>query len=280
MDKMIISVAVTGSFPTRAMNPNIPYTPKEIADSAVESWKAGAAIAHIHVRDPKTGKPSKDLNLFREVYDRIRSQCDILINLTTSGYSITGMDDEALMKKRLEPLQLKPELCSFDIGTMNFGHGFVCNTLDWDEFAAKEMFEKRVKPEIEIFDTGHVEIAKHLIGKGLIQAPPFYQLCLGVMSGIAATPKNLLHLKEILPSNASWSVLAIGKHQFPMITMGIIAGGHVRVGFEDNIYLSKGVLAKSNAELVEKAVNLANLLNRDVANCEEARQILHINRAP
>ena len=133
MDKLIISVAVTGSFPTRERNPNIPYTPKEIADSAVESWKAGAAIAHIHVRDPKTGKPSKDFNLFREVVDRIRSQCDMLINLTTSGYSIAGIGDDALMEKRVEPLELNTELCSLDIGTMNWGYEILYNPLSWGE---------------------------------------------------------------------------------------------------------------------------------------------------
>jgi len=202
----------------------------------------------------------------------------MILNLTTSGRGIVGMSDEALMKKRVEPLQAKPELCSLDIGTMNFGQEIFYNPLSWGEFGAKYMIEKGVKPEIEVFDTGHVEIAKRLIGKGLVQDPPSFQLCLGVMGGIAATPKNLLHLKELLPTNAIWSVLGIGKYQLPMITMGIIAGGQIRVGFEDNIYLSKGVLAKSNAEFVEKAVQLANLLNRDIANCDDTRKILHIDR--
>ena len=278
MEKLIIAVAVTGSMPTKKENPSVPYSPKEIADSAVESWKAGAAVAHIHVRDPDTGKPSKDINLFREVVDRIRSKCDILINLTTSGYSIVGMDDRALMEKRVEPLQLKPEICSLDIGTMNFRDGVFYNTVPWGEFGAKQALELGVKPEIEIFDTGHLEIAKYLIEKGLIENPPLFQFCLGGKWGAAATGKNLLHLKELLPPNAIWSVLGIGRHQFPTITMGLIEGGHVRVGFEDNVYLSKGVLAKDNAELVEKAAKLANLLGRDVANCKEARQILHIKK--
>jgi 3-keto-5-aminohexanoate cleavage enzyme len=276
MEKLIISVAVTGSMPTKQMNPSVPYSPKEIADSAVESWKAGATVAHIHVRDPNTGKPSKDFHLFREVVERIRSKCDMLLNLTTSGYTIVGMDDRTLMQKRVEPLQLKPEICSFDIGSINLNDEVISNTVPWAEFGAKRMLEVGVKPEIEIFDTGHIQIAKYLIEKGLIENPPFFQLCLGGKWTASGTAKNFLHLKELLPANAIWSVLGIGRHQFPMITMGIIEGGHVRVGFEDNIYLSKGVLAKDNAELVEKAAKLAHLLGRDVANCRDVRQILHI----
>ncbi len=278
MEKLIISVAVTGSIPTKQMNPSIPYSPKEIADSAVESWKAGATVAHIHVRDPNTGKPSKNIHLFREVVERIRSTCDMLINLTTSGYSIVGMDDRALMQKRVEPLQLKPEICSLDIGSINLNDEVVYNSVPWAEFGAKQMLELGVKPEIEIFDTGHIATGKYLIEKGLIENPPFFQLCLGGKWTAPGTGKNFLHLKEHLPPDAIWSVLGIGKHQFPMITMSIIEGGHVRVGFEDNIYLSKGVLAKNNAELVEKAAKLANLLGRDVANCQDARQILHIRK--
>ena len=278
MEKLIISVAVTGSMPTKQMNPSVPYSPKEIADSAVESWKAGATVVHIHVRDPHTGKPSKDINLFREVVERIRSKCDMLINLTTTGYGIVGLDDRALMQKRVESLQLKPEICSLDIGSYNLNDGIFSSTVPWAEFGAKQMLELGVKPEIEIFDTGQVETAKYLIEKGLVENPPFFQLCLGMKWTAQATGKDFLHLKELLPPNAIWSVLGIGKRQFPMITMGIIEGGHVRVGLEDNIYLSKGVLAKDNAELVEKAVKLANLLGRDVANCQDARQILHIRK--
>lgn len=278
MEKLIISVAVTGSMPTKQMNPSVPYSPKEIADSAVESWEAGATVVHIHVRDPNTGKPSKDINLFREVVERIRSKCDMLINLTTTGYGIVGLDDRALMQKRVEPLQLKPEICSLDIGSYNLNDGIFYSTVPWAEFGAKQMLEVGVKPEIEIFDTGQVETAKYLIEKGLVENPPFFQLCLGMKWTAQATGKDFLHLKELLPPNAIWSVLGIGKRQFPMITMGIIEGGHVRVGLEDNIYLSKGALAKGNAELVEKAVKIANLLGRDVANCQDARQILHIKR--
>jgi 3-keto-5-aminohexanoate cleavage enzyme len=276
MDKLIITVAVTGSWPTREMNPNIPYTPREIAESAIESWKGGAAIAHIHVRDPQTGKPSKDINHFREVVDRIRSKSDMIINLTTSSRGIAGVSEEQVMKKRVEPLELRPEICSLDVGTMNFGPEVFLNPPKWGEFGAKKMVEKGIKPEIEVFDAGHVETAKRLIDKGLIGDPPWFQLCLGVVGGIAATPKNLVYLREILPTNALWSVLGIGKYEFSMISISMIMGGHIRVGFEDNIYLSRGVLAKSNAELVDKAVKLANMFDRDIADCEETRKILHI----
>ncbi len=208
MDKVIITVAVTGSRPTKAMNPAVPYTPAEIADAAVAANAAGAAIAHIHVRDPQTGAPDSRLELFAEVLDRIRSRCDMLVNLTTSGLNITGDDVTA---QRLEPVSLHPELCSLDVGSLNFRDRLFANPPDFGETAAQRMREAGVKPEIEVFDTGHIDQAVAMIQDGLFDAPPYFQLCMGVNWGIAATPENLLFMRNKLPPDAQWSVLGVGR---------------------------------------------------------------------
>jgi 3-keto-5-aminohexanoate cleavage enzyme len=245
--EVIITAALTGSRPTKEMNPAVPYSPKEIVDAAVDCHKAGAAIVHVHVRDPKTGKPDFKVALFKEVLDGIRERCDLIVNLTTSAFSLKGPD---ITGQRLQPVALKPDICSFDLGSVNFvDHTFI-NPPQWGEAGAKFMQEKGVKPEIEIFDVGHIYQALHLMGKGFIDDPPYFQLCMGVRWGIAATAENLLYLKNLLPPGALWSVLGVGSAQLPMITLALITGGHVRVGFEDNIYLKKGVLAESNAQMV------------------------------
>jgi len=271
--KIIITVAVTGSFPTKEMNPAVPYSPKEIAEAAVDSYKAGAAIVHVHVRDPKTGKPDFRIELFQEVLNRIRDACDMVINLTTSGFWLTGPD---IMQKRLGPVYLKPDICSLDLGSMNFKDRVFNNPPQWSETAAKCMQENSVKPEIEVFEPGHIRQAVNLINKGLIDAPPYFQLCMGVQWGIEATAESFLFMKSQLPDEALWSVLGIGKDQLTMVTLGILLGGHVRVGFEDNLYLSKGVLAKSNAQMVERVADLAERLGRNIATANEARRILGI----
>lgn len=274
-NRIIITAAVSGSRPTKTMNPAVPYTPKEIAEAAVESCKAGAAIAHIHVRDPETGEPAFKIDLFKEVLDRIREQCDMIVNLTTSGLFLEGDD---IISQRLQPVHLKPDICSLDLGSINFQDRVFVNSPQWAEAAAKCMQENGVKPEIEAFDVGHVYQAIGLIQKGLVDDPPYFQLCMGVKWGLEATPENLLFTKNILPSNALWSVLGIGKGQIPMITMAMVSGGNVRVGFEDNIYLKRGVLASSNAQMVETAVELAERLERPVATPDEARSILGIKK--
>ncbi|MCJ7684402.1 MAG: 3-keto-5-aminohexanoate cleavage protein [Desulfobacteraceae bacterium] len=274
--KIIITIAVTGSSPTKEMNPAVPYTPKEIADAAVESAKAGAAIAHIHVRDPKTGAPEFKRALFKEVLDRIRERSDMIVNLTTSGLRLEGPD---VTTQRLEPVHLRPDMCSLDLGSMNFRDLVFSNPPQWSQEATKCMQENRVKPEIEVFDVGHISQASDLIKRGLIDAPPYFQLCMGVKWGIEASPENLLFMKSKLPRDVLWSVLGTGKDQIPMITMGILLGGNVRVGFEDNIFIKKGVLAKSNAQMAETAADLVERLGRSVATPEEARQMLGI-KAP
>ncbi len=273
MEKTIISVAVVGSQPTKEMNPAVPYTPKEIAEAAIKCRKAGATIAHIHVRDPETGIVCPRIELFREVVDRIRQECDILINLTTSGGNIPGLN---VIEERLEPVTLKPEICSLDVGSMNYGDRVFRNPPEWGKAAAQRMREHGVKPEIEVFDAGHMRQALHLIGEGLFEDPPFVQMCMGAGWGIEAKPENLLFLKNMLPPEIPWCVMGVGRAQLPMITMGIILDGHIRVGFEDNIYLRKGVLLKSNAEMVEVAVKLVEKLQREVASPADARRILGI----
>jgi len=271
MNKTIITVAVCGSVPTKEMNPAVPYTPKEIADSAIDSYKAGATIAHIHVRDPETGVPTSDISLFSEVVDRIRNSCDMIINLTTSGINLKG---ENVIEQRLEPVKLLPEICSFDIGSMNFQHRPFINSPEWGRLAAKRMREYGIKPEIEVFDMGHIRQTKHWLKEGLINDPPYFQLCMGAGWGIEATPENLLVMKNALPSGVIWSVLGVGRMQLPMITMAMLLGGHVRVGFEDNIYLRRGELLKSNAQIVEVAANIIQQLQGEVANTNETREIL------
>ena len=241
MRKIIITAAVTGSRPTKAMNPAVPYSPEEIAEEAIRCHSAGAAVAHIRVRDPRTGEPSFKLEYFKEVMDRIREKCDILINLTTSGLMLTGPD---IITERLKPLTLKPEICSLDIGSLNFLDRVFYDPPEWGEIAAKTMLEAGVKPEIEVFDSGHISQALDIHKRGLFQNPPYFQLCMGTRWGMEATPEDVLFIKSKLPPDSVWSVLGVGKHQLATIAMGILLGGHIRVGFEDNIYLRKGILAK------------------------------------
>jgi 3-keto-5-aminohexanoate cleavage enzyme len=274
-DKLIISTAVCGSVPSKKQNPNVPYTPLEIANQALESWRAGAAIAHIHVRDPTTGIPSSELKLFSEVVKRIRGESDLLINLTTSGFNIDGPD---VGEKRLEPLELRPELCSLDVGSLNFRDGIFMNPSDWVEKAACRMKEIGIKPEIEIFDIGHLHQASHLIERGIIADPPWIQLCLGIRWGIEGSLRALCDLHARLPKDVHWSALAPGALQLPITTHALLMGGHVRVGFEDNIYLSRGKLAESNSQFVERTVQIASQLQREIATCDDTRKLLNIQK--
>ena len=269
--ELIVTAALVGSRPTKKMNPAVPYSPEEIAASAIECCKAGAAVAHVHVRNPITGENEHNIDYFREVLDRIREACDIIVNLTTSASYLQGSD---VGQRRLQPVFLKPDMCSFDLGSVNFFDRVFLNPPDWAEEAAKCMKDSDVKPEIEVFDTGHISQAIDLIRKGLIQPPAYFQICMGVKWGIEATAENLLFMKSKLPAGAVWSVLGVGKAQLPMITLAMILGGHVRVGFEDNIYVKQGVLASSNAQMVEGAVDLAERLGRRVVAPKEARVML------
>jgi 3-keto-5-aminohexanoate cleavage enzyme len=273
MDKLIITAAVAGSVPTRQQNPHVPYSPRELAEEALRCWRAGAAVVHVHVRDPQTGAPAFRRELFAEVVERVRAESDMLINLTTSGFNLTGED---VGEQRLMPVDLAPDLCSLDVGSMNFRGSVFINPADWVEKAARRMLERGVKPEIEAFDIGQVMQAADLVNKGLVAAPPYFQLCLGIAWGAPADLDALLALKARLPEGARWSVLGTGPAQLPLTTHAMLMGGNVRVGFEDNLYLSRGVKAESNAQFVERTVKLAHLLQREVATCAEARQMLGI----
>ena len=287
MDKLIVTVAVTGSVTPTNKIPSIPVTPEEIADSAVECYREGASIAHIHVRDPETKKPSMNCSLYAAVVDHIRRQCNMIINLTTGiGARIVMTEEEreeageglfATPERRTEHIvQLKPEMCSLNVGTMNFGNWIFANPYPVVQKMAAIIRDAGVKPEIEVFDVGHIEIAQRLIKEGLVPLPVHFQCCMGVAGGVPATPKNLLHLVETIPSGSTWSVMGAGASQFPMATLAMVLGGHVRVGFEDNLYISKGVFAESNAQFVRKVAEMARVLERELANPDETREILGI----
>lgn len=274
MEKLIITAAITGSGATKKDNPNVPYSPEEIANEIVRSYEAGASIAHVHVRDPQTGEPSFELEYFKETRDRVRARCDILLNFTTSSFNLTG---ERVMERRVATTSLGPELCTLDIGSMNYRNRIFINPPEWGAYCAKVAQARNVKPEIECFDAGHITLGMKLINQDVLDPPFLFQMCLGTDGGMPATPKNFLFMMEFLPkNNVVWTALGIGRTEFPMATMSILHGGHVRVGFEDNLYLSKGVLAKSNGELVEKVVRIARELGREVATPEEVRKLLNI----
>lgn len=286
-DKTIITCAVTGSAPTHSKNPAVPVSPKEIADSALAAAKAGAAIVHIHVRDPETTLRSMELPHYAEVVEHIRaSGSDVIINLTTGPGAtfITGnmkteiVAEGTLLKSAAERVQhievLKPEICSLDVATMNFRASVFLNTPE----ILREMSDRAkavgAKPEIEVFDTGHIELAKQLIEEGHIEEPPYFQLCLGISYGATATPESMMHMRDCLPDGALWSAFGISRMQFRMVAQAVLLGGNVRVGLEDNIYLDAGVLAPSNAALVERAADIIENLGNTVATPDEARRIL------
>ncbi|UCG64781.1 MAG: 3-keto-5-aminohexanoate cleavage protein [Deltaproteobacteria bacterium] len=274
MDKLIITAAITGSRMTRDVAPYIPITPDEVAQSAIECWDAGAAIVHIHVRDPKTGLGTQDLDVFRQVVEPLRERTDLLLCLTTSG--IPGRN--LAIEERLKPLELEPELASFDAGSINLGGSAFINTPEFLEAAAKSMKEKGVKPELEIFDVGMMVTCLRMRDQRYLEEPLHFQFVLGTPWGSPATPKSFLHLYEHLPEDATWSIIGIGKGHLPMAMMGLILGGHIRVGMEDNIYYQRGVLAKSNAEFVARIVRIAKEYGREVATPREAREILGLRK--
>lgn len=275
MDKLIITAAVTGSRITKEQCPNIPITPEEIVQSCVECRKAGASVVHIHVRDPKTGQGTQDLDVFRRVVDGVREKTDLILCLTTSGIPGRNLPTE----QRLLPVSLKPELASLDCGTINLG-GVFENTPEFLDAAAKMMMEKGVKPEVEVFDTGMIVAALRMLEEKKLQEPLHFQFVLGTAFGAPATAKALLNMREMIPANATWSVIGIGKGQLPVNLMALVMGGHVRVGMEDNIYYKRGELAKSNAQFVERIVRIAGEYGRDVASPADARQILGLKPRP
>lgn len=289
--KVIIACAVTGSADTPGKNPAVPVTPAQIAQSAIDAAKAGAAIVHIHVRDPETTRPSMELAHYREVVERIRSSgTDVVINLTTGpGARFAPGADEPLkvgpgtnLKTAAERVrhvvELKPEICSLDMGSMNMGQYVFVNTPSILENMAVAIREAGIVPELEVFETGHLLLAKRMIETGHIKPPGMFQICLGISWAQPATTEAMTYMRNLLPPNSPWFAFGISLHQFPMVAQTVLLGGHVRVGLEDNIYLGKGQLAPSNAALVEKAAKIIEVLGDHVATPAEARQMLGTRR--
>ena len=273
MEKLIITAAICGAEVTKEHNPNVPYTVEEIVREAKSAYDAGASVIHRHVREDG-GTPTQSKERFKMCIDAIKEACpDAIIQPSTGG--AVGMTDE----ERLQPVFLKPEMASLDCGTCNFGGDDIfVNTENMIINFSKYMIENGVKPECEVFDKSMIDMAIRLAKKGHIQTQMHFNFVMGVNGGISATPRDLVFLIGSIPSESSFTVSAMGRNQFPMAAMAIITGGHVRVGFEDNVYIEKGVPAKSNGELVEKVVRLAKEFGRPVATPAEAREILGISK--
>ena len=272
MEKLIITVGITGSRITRQQTPHIPILPEEIAQSGIEAWRAGASILHIHVRDPRTGLGTQDISIFKEVVDRIRSQTDAILCLTTSGIPGRNLP----VAERLQPLSLQPELVSFDAGSINMGENVFLNPKEFLDGLAKETLAKRIKPELEVFEVGMVYTCLKYLERDLLKPPLHFQFVLGTPNGMPANAKSLVHLTEVIQQGSTWSVIGTGIGQLPMAMIAMTMGGHVRVGLEDNIFYSRGVLAKTNAELVERIVRISKEFGREVATPGEARKILSL----
>jgi uncharacterized protein (DUF849 family) len=286
--EVIVTCALTGAGDTVGKHPGVPVTPRQIADAAIEAASAGAAIAHIHVRNPETGKFSRDVDLYRQVVEMIRaSDVDVIINLTAGmgGDFELGATDPKIAGPNTDligPLErlahveaLLPEICTLDCGTLNFGDGnmIYISTPDYLRAGAKRIQELGVKPELEIFDTGHLWFAKQMLAEGLLDAPPMFQFCLGIPWGAPADTVSMKAMADNLPAGAVWAGFGIGRMQMPMVAQAVLLGGHVRVGLEDNLYLGRGVLA-SNGQLVEKAVRIIDLLGARAVTPAEARKKL------
>jgi len=291
---VIISCAVTGSGDTVGKHPEIPVTPKQIADAAIEAASAGAAIAHIHVRDPETGKGSRDNELYKEVVSRIKDNgIDVIINLTSGmGGDIEIGPENNLLKfgpntdfvNALERLshveEILPDICSLDCGTLNFGDGnmIYVGTPEQLRIGAKRIQELGVKPELEVFDTGHLWFANKMHEEGLLDPPALFQICLGIPYGAPASTASMKNMVDMLPKGSNWAAFGIGAMQMPMVAQAILLGGNIRVGLEDNLYLEKGVYA-SNGTLVEKAATIINDLGARVMNAQDARKKLGLKIA-
>lgn len=280
-NKRIITVAVTGAWPTRKDNPNLPVTPQEIADDVYACWKAGAAVAHIHVRNDD-GTPSTEFERYKETIEAIRAykDCDICLNITSSGGTLgagsTDEDDEA----RIRPIrELLPELCSYDCGTLNWQYNTIFeNHPRFLEKLGRETQKLGVKPEIEIFDAGMIYAAEHYVKTGVLKAPCHFQLILGAAGGVKANVDDLQMLVSRIPEGSTWAAAGIGRGHLPIMMAAIAMGGHLRVGMEDNVFYTKGVPADNNAQFVYRAKRLIEEAGFEAATPEQARQILGLTR--
>ncbi|MFE6419456.1 MULTISPECIES: BKACE family enzyme [Streptomyces] len=287
-ENVIITCALTGAGDTVRKSPHVPVTPEQIARNAVEAAAAGAAVVHIHVRDPETGEPSRDPKLYREVVERVKETgTDVVINLTAGmGGDLVIDPDDPLTHlpgtdlvgglERLPHVEdLLPDICTLDCGSLNFGDGsnLYVSTPDMLRAGARRIQELGVRPELEIFDTGHLWFAKQLLAEGLLDDPTVFQLCMGIPWGAPADPAVLQSMVNMLPDGARWASFALGRMQMPWVAQSILLGGHVRVGLEDNLYLGKGNKA-TNAQLVERAVTITESIGARVATPDEARATL------
>jgi len=287
-ENVIITCALTGAGDTVRKSPHVPVTPEQIARNAVEAAAAGAAVVHIHVRDPETGDPSRDPKLYREVVERVKETgTDVVINLTAGmGGDLVIDPDDPLTHlpgtdlvgglERLPHVEdLLPDICTLDCGSLNFGDGsnLYVSTPDMLRAGARRIQELGVRPELEIFDTGQLWFAKQLLAEGLLDDPTVFQLCMGIPWGAPADPGVLQSMVNMLPDGARWASFALGRMQMPWVAQSILLGGHVRVGLEDNLYLGRGNKA-TNAQLVERAVTLTESMGARVATPDEARATL------
>ena len=288
--KVIITCAITGNITRPDQSPHLPITPQQIADSALEAAEAGAAIAHIHVRDPETGTPSMSIDLYRDVMDRIRARNkQLIINLTTGpgGRFVPSEDDPKVAgpgttllapEKRVEHVELlRPDICTLDLNTMNSGGQVVINTPTNVRKMAARIRAVGVMPELELFDSGDCHLARDLIDEGVLKGPGLFSLVLGVKYGFNASSETMLYARDLLPPGAIWSGFGIGRSEFPMVAQAYLLGGHVRVGMEDNLYISKGVLAKTNAELVTRAADILRGMGAAIASPADARAIVGLS---
>lgn len=285
--KTILTCAVTGNITTRDQHPALPITPTEIAQASVEAHRAGAAVVHLHARDPETGKGSMETRYFAEIVDRIRQAgSDVIINLSTGegGRYVPDLNEPsraapgttlvAPEQRVAHVAALKPEVCTLDFNTMYSGSAVVINTPRNIEVMADIIRTAGTLAELELFDSSDLQLVKHMIAKGMLDAPPLIQLVMGVRWGMAADPATLHYMASQMPENAIWAAFGIGRAQFPMLAQAWLLGGHVRVGLEDNIYIRDSVLARDNAELVEKGVTIVENLGGSMATAAEARDML------
>ena len=289
----ILTCALTGAGDATAKNPAVPVTPEEIAISGIAAARAGAAIIHIHVRDPETRLGSMNVDDYREVVERVRdSGVDVVINLTTGPGArfVPGDPDPKIAgpgstittpERRVEHiLALRPEICSLDMGSMNFGPHVFANIPAHLSTMAASIREAGVKPELEVFEAGHIQLAAKMVADGAFDAPQLFQIVLGVPWGAPATPEAMVFMRNQLPSGANWAGFGIGRAEFPFVALAAMLGGHCRVGLEDNLYLEQRVLAPSNAALVEKAVRILTLTGATVATAQQTREMLGLRVRP
>jgi uncharacterized protein (DUF849 family) len=287
--KVVVTCAVTGGGAMTKNSKFVPITPKHIAEEVINAAKAGAAVAHVHVRDPETGAPSSRLDLYEEVVDRVRSSAtDIVLNLTGGPGARFDPpveedgDKPAIVApaRRIAHIEkLKPEICTLDVATMNFGASAIVNTPTHLRFMAARMIAAGSKPELEVFDLGHVRLALQLVNEGHLPKPPLFQFCLGIPGGAPATTEAMLLMRSLVEERATWSAFGVSRAQMPMAAQSVILGGHVRVGLEDNLFLSDGVLSPGNAPLVERACTIVNALGCSVATPNEAREIFSVGKS-